>query len=84
MRNSEDTEDDADQIRAVIHYLKINYPKYDMDRFERIIWKPGRTARKLTRLYLQKYRAVFDERYEVAAELKIKIERLEHALFQES
>ena len=69
------------RVRDAMRYLKFNYPKYDIERFERILKQPGHSARKLANLYMEKYRAVFDERYEAAAELKTRIEKLEHSLF---
>ena len=72
------------QFKDAIHFLKINYPKYDVDKFAEVAYKPGRLAKNLARLYLEKYKAVFDEQYETAARLKNRIARLEHSFFSGS
>lgn len=69
------------QLVNVIQYLKKNSPQYDVEKFEKAIDLQG-SDNKLIQLYIQKYKAVFDERYETAAEIKDQIDRLENSFIR--
>ena len=54
--------------------MKSNLPHYDVHNFERIL---DRTHSELPKLYLQKFRAIYSEAYEEAAEIQSSIRQLE-------
>lgn len=63
-----------DEFKKVIRFMKSNYPRYDIHNFERIL---DRTQTDLPRLYLEKFRAIYSEQYEQAAQIQSTIRRLE-------
>lgn len=66
--------DRPDELNKVIRFIASNYPRYDIHNFERIL---NRAQTELPRLYLQKFRAIFTEEYEQAAQIQSTIRRLE-------
>ncbi|MCR9143310.1 MAG: hypothetical protein NXI24_13740 [bacterium] len=63
-----------DELNRVIHFIASNYPRYDIHNFQRIL---NRGKPDLPKLYLQKFRAIYTEEYEQAAEIQSTIRRLE-------
>ena len=63
-----------DELNRVIRYIKNNLPRYDIHNFERIL---DENQSELPRLYVRKFRAIFAEEYEQAAQIQSTIRRLE-------
>lgn len=62
------------ELEQLIRFIESRYPQYDV----RNLWGAfGRGAADLSRLYLQKFRAIHAERYEEAAAIQDAILRLE-------
>ncbi|MEQ9363629.1 MAG: hypothetical protein RIF32_05270 [Leptospirales bacterium] len=72
--DSDETLENPDELKRVIRFIASNYPRYDIHNFERIL---DRDQTELPKLYLQKFRAIYTEEYEQAAQIQSAIRRLE-------
>ncbi len=75
IKNEEDT-----PVQTIILHFEKNFPKYDIKNLERILGLPGSGAQLLPALYIKKFRAIFEEKYEEAADLQSRIIILERTL----
>ncbi len=64
----------SDELNRVLRFIASNYPRYDIHNFKRTL---SRSQTELPRLYLQKFRAIYTEAYEQAAEIQSAIRQLE-------
>lgn len=76
LSESPDDEQKRTEMRRLIRFMKVHYPRYDVHNFERIMKDDARGG-ELPRLYVQKFRAIYDEAYEQAAQIQHQIQRLE-------
>ncbi len=74
---SPDDEQKRIEMRRLIRFMKNHYPRYDVHNFERIMKNQAERSDELPRLYVQKFRAIYDEAYEQAAQIQHQIQRLE-------
>ncbi len=54
------------------------YPQFDLSNYQKALFFPGQKGEVLVRLYIQKYEAIQNEKYETASLLKKQIYELEH------
>lgn len=70
---------DRTEIRELIKHIEVRFPRYDIRNLERALARDS-SAGQLPRLYIQKFRAIMDEKYEEAATLQSRIRQLERSI----
>ncbi|NCN08440.1 MAG: hypothetical protein GW938_01210 [Leptospira sp.] len=65
------------KVDRIVTKFSSNHPQYDLDNFKKALDFPGNQGDELVGLYLKKFNAISVENYEVASNLKRKIEAIE-------
>lgn len=81
-----DTSGNFSGVKKIIQFMKKNYPCYDVHNFAKAIGLDSKTEDrssirvKIGSLYLKKFRAIYNEHYEEAADLQIRIRDMENIM----
>ncbi len=67
------------KVDRLLEKFSSNHPQYDLDNYKRVLAYPGQKGEDLAELYLRKYDAISGEKYEIASDLKQRIQEIEKA-----
>jgi hypothetical protein len=65
------------KVDKLIHSFSTHYPQFDLDNYKNAVMYPGKIGEELAGLYIQKFNAISVENYEIASEIKKRIQELE-------
>jgi hypothetical protein len=65
------------RIDKLIENFSVRYPQFDLENYKNALFYPGKKGDELASLYLKKFQAINDEKYEAASIIKRKILDLE-------
>jgi hypothetical protein len=66
------------KIENLISEFSPKFPQFDLINYQKALFFPGQKGEVLIRLYIQKYEAIQNEKYETASLLKKQINELEY------
>ncbi|NUM42395.1 MAG: hypothetical protein HUU45_12280 [Leptospiraceae bacterium] len=67
------------KVDKFLEKFSSNHPQFDLDNYRRVLTYPGQKGEDLAELYLKKYDAISVEKYEIASDLKQRIQEIERA-----
>ena len=68
------------KLETLIDKFSNQFPQFDLQNYWKALLFPGSKGEKLTHLYIQKFYAIYNEKYETASDLKKEIQELENEI----